>query len=227
MPNPRILAGLAVVSAAFSLTAPAQAAPTTLCGPNICYDYDDAQAGISFFGSPSLSGDALIFLAPNFRAQSTDGASGGFDQAQASFVIDSVYALNGMALQYVGITEFGDYEIDVGDGVSAALDLDLVDNTSLESGMVSDLFTATGDSGGLQTWQIGAYYHPAMYFGPGMDVGLTITDTLTAETSEVGEDAWIQKKITLGVTTVVPLPAAAWLFLSGLGALGVLRRRVR
>jgi len=155
-------------------------------------------------------------------------ANGFFgDQAQASFVIDSVYALNGMALQYIGITEFGDYEIDGGDGVSAQLDLDLEDNNSLQVDSVTDLFTATGDSGGLQTWQISAFYNPAMHFDSGTDIEVTITDTLEAETSAVGEDAWIQKKITLAAPTVVPLPAAASLFLSGLGALGFLRKRVR
>lgn len=203
--------------------APVSAATVTQCGPNICYQYDDAQSGMASFGNPSVTGDALVFLVPNFRAESLDGA--GLDQALDSFVIDSVYALNGEALAYVGITEFGDYEITNGDRVSAALDLYLEDNDTSESGTVSDLFAASGDSAGLQTWQISAYHNPSMYFSTAEDVMITITDTLEAETDATGEAAWIQKKISLVATTVVPIPAAVWLFGSALGLAGFIRRR--
>ena len=53
-------------------------------------------------------------------------------------------------------------------------------------------------------------------------VGITVQNTLTAETTQAGEDAWIQKKITL--TAAVPVPAAVWLFASGLGLLACVRR---
>ena len=138
----RITKFLVAVAGAFGLSgflAPVQAATVTQCGLMMCYEYDDAQSGISSFGNPFLSGDALVFLVPNFRAESTDGA--GLDQAIDSFVIDRVYALSGEAINYVGITEFGDYQITNGDRVSAELELDLEDNVTGETGSVSDLFT--------------------------------------------------------------------------------------
>jgi len=205
------------------VVAPASAATVTQCGPNICYQYEDAQSGIASFGNPSLTGDALVFLVPNFRAESLDGA--GLDQAIDSFVLDSVYAMNGDSIAYVGIVEFGDYEITNGDRVSAQLDLLIEDNDSTDSDMVSALFTSSGDSGGLQTWQIDAYHNPAMHFSTAEDLKVTITDILEADTDAAGEAAWIQKKITLAATTVVPLPAAAWLFISALGVAGLRRRR--
>ena len=63
-----------------------------------------------------------------------------------------------------------------------------------------------------------------MYFSDATDVMVTITDILEAETDAAGEQAWIQKKITLAATTVVPVPAAIWLFISALGAAGAMRR---
>lgn len=222
----RFVKVLPVFAAAISLSAmvtPASAAQVTLCGDTICYEFDDAQSGISSFGNPILSGDALIWLVPNFRAESLDGA--GLDTAQDSFVIDSVYSINGDAIQYIGIVEQGDYEITNGDRVSAELELDLQDNDTLMTGNVTDSFAANGDSGGLQEWQISAFHNPFMHFGTATDISLTITDILEAETDASGEAAWIQKTIQIAATIAVPVPAAAWLFMSALGLIGLRRRR--
>ena len=218
----KILPAFAAVISLSATVTPASAAQVTLCGDNICYEFDDAQSGISSFGNPIISGDALIWLVPQFRAESLDGA--GLDTASDSFVIDSVYSLTGEAIQYVGIVEQGDYEITNGDRVSAELTLDVQDNDTLMTGSVSELFTANGDSGGLQEWQISAFHNPMMHFGTATDIQLTVTDILEAETDAAGEAAWIQKKIQIAATTVVPIPAAAWLFMSALGLI-VLRGR--
>lgn len=196
-----------------------QAAPVTQCGPSICYAYDNAQSGVASFGNPLLVGDSLVFLVPNFRAESVGGA--GLDQAIDSFVFDSVYSVSGDAIQYIGITEFGDYEVTNGDRVSAQLDIDVMDNGSLESGTVTELFSYSGGTSGLTTWDLNGYYNPDMNFsGSANNLKVTITDILEAETNAAGEVAWIQKKVQLAATTVVPVPAAIWLFVSALGLLG-------
>jgi hypothetical protein len=55
-------------------------------------------------------------------------------------------------------------------------------------------------------------------------MALNIQNALTAYTDANGEQAWVQKKITLSISEV-PVPAAVWLFGSGLGLLGWMRRR--
>ena len=64
-------------------------------------------------------------------------------------------------------------------------------------------------------------------WGSDTDVDIDLTNTLTASTAADGEYAMVQKK--LGAVsieiTAVPVPAAVWLFGSGLGVLGWMRRR--
>ena len=69
----------------------------------------------------------------------------------------------------------------------------------------------------------GSLLPAADFTQPADDMRVSIQNTLRANAGN-GELAWIQKKVTL-VTTVVPVPAAVWLLGSGLGVLGLLRRR--
>jgi hypothetical protein len=212
------------VVSALGFVGAAQAAVVTQCGPNICYEYDNAQAGEALFGLPTLSGDALIFLSPSFRAESLNGA--GLDTASATFVIDSVYSLNGGDIMDLFIYESGDYDIINGDSVSAELILDVENNNSSETGSIGDFVTASGDSGGQQEWNLQSTFDPQSVFSdPSNDVKVSITDELIAEAYAGGESAWIQKKLTLSAASVVPIPAAIWLFGSGIGLLGWMRRK--
>ena len=58
------------------------------------------------------------------------------------------------------------------------------------------------------------------------DLRLSIQNDLSAFTDASGERAWIEKKLVLNITTVVPVPAAVWLFGSALGVVGLIRRRL-
>ncbi len=226
----RILA-LASVSAISLGMSTANALTVTQCGPTICYEYDDAQAAVAQFGTPTMSGDSMVFLIPSFRAESDDGLSGtggdGYVEVSAGFVIDSVYALSGEAIQLISLTEFFDYDIINGGEVTAELDLIVTDTSSLETGNDLMGFTVSGDTGGQQAMTINGSFAPDLAFtGPANDLEVIISDTLTADTDAAGENAWIQKKVTLA-TTIVPIPAAAWLFLSGLGCLLGFSRKLR
>lgn len=188
---------------------------------------------MSLFGLPTLAGDSLVFLPPSFRAQSTDGA--GIDTATANFIFDEVYSRNGVTeLRGLTVFESGDYEVTNGDRVNADLFLSVVNlvpgpplfpgGPALpETATDLDSFDAIGDSGGLQEWSMLAVVDPKAEFeASATRVSMTIQNTLTAETTDLGEDAWIQKTITL--TAAVPVPAAVWLFASGLGLLAGVRR---
>jgi hypothetical protein len=219
---------------AFLLSAQTVSAATvTQCGPTICYEYDDAQAAVALFGQPTFSGDVVRFLPLDFRAESVDG--GGTDLVNATFDFKDIYAhtngvKNGNDIVYINVRELGDYEI-INDGdVSVGLNLIASHNTDFFTPPKSSIaeFDAAGHSGGLQNWDINATLKPLEDPSPWSDsstFALRIQNTLTASTGANGDIAWIQKKITLVASEVVPIPAAVWLFGSGLGLLGFMRRR--
>ena len=212
----------------------AQAATVTLNGSTINYQYDTVtnSAALALFGAPTIVGDTVRFLPPSFRAESLDGVAtntplASTDVVSANFIFDRVYSTNQLALTQIKIIEFGDYEITNGDAVSADLLLTMSNNNNfLEFTSDAQAFDALGDSGGLQTWQLTSTLDPIFEFSPvANDVAITIQNTLTATTNANGEVAWIQKKITLVATAVIPVPAAVWLFGSALGLLGWMRRK--
>jgi len=220
----------AVVAVYAIFVLPAQAAPVTQCGPTICYSYDDAQAATALFGSPTLVGDALVFLPPSFRAESLNGA--GTDIVSANFIFDEVYSVSGADIANFTVFESGDYEMIGGDEVGADILLTVVSNAPNpdfppipENGTSLASFVATGDSGGQQEWDLLNSYNLYDDFSlPTNSLQLSLQNTLTAIAGDPTDSAWIQKKLTL-TAAAVPVPAAVWLFGSALGAMGWLRRR--
>lgn len=222
MKKTALLASTALALSA--LSGPATAALVSVCGPSICYEYDNAQVGILKFGSPTLVGDAMQFLPVNFRAESANGA--GFDVDTATFVFNRVYSISGADIISVTASEFGDYRIISGGTVDVDLYLQAASNVNaLDFTVDLNSFGTSGPSGGPQLWSLGASVSPsAVFTNLANDLALTVQNTLTAFTGNSGELAWIQKKLILEVA-VVPVPAAVWLFGSGLALLGFARRR--
>lgn len=217
----------AVTALLATLSLPATAATVTLPGDTIIYEYDDAAnaAALALFGVPTIVGDEVRFLPPSFRAESLNGA--GDDLATANFVFSRIYSISGQDIVNIEVVEFGDYEITNGDSASADVLLTVSSNIDfLDMTSNSNSFDAGGDSGGAQTWLMQVNVNPAaaFIFGAANDVALSLQNTLFATTNASGETAWIQKKLTL-VATAVPVPAAVWLFASGLGLLAGFGRR--
>ncbi len=222
---------LAAVGCVLSLVGGiAQAVPVTLCGPNICYEYDDdplVNAGVAGFGLPTLLGgsDSLEFTPTNFQA----AASGpnGFDTNTQIFQFDRVYSISGEDIASITVAESGDYQIINGGTVNVNLRLQVVDqvddgglpgfpevlvdnfnwNTSTPTGLTTDEWALTGE-----------VFPGAEFVDLANDVDLQIQNTLQAFTPATGGFAQIDKKLVLTVATV-PVPATVWLLISGLATL--------
>jgi len=208
-------------------------ATTLTCGPNICYQYDETQSAAAYFGLPTLVGDAMRFLPPNFRAESLNGV--GTVSVTATWLFDKVYSTSSAEIGSVVVSEAGDYSItgDTGgspDTVNVNLYTQVANNASAEVAFDIKNFTASGDTFlPPQPWAlISGSINPATVFAAvANDVAVSVQNTLSATTDEFGGDAWIQKKFVVQIGTVapVPVPAAVWLFGSAFGVLSVLRRR--
>lgn len=221
----KIIQNIASAALVFA-AATVHAAPVTLYGDTINYVYDDEQVAIDLFGDPDIIGDVVRFAPPAFRAESNDGE--GTEIAAANFIFDRVYSVAGNEITNLQVIEFGDYKLVGGDSVEADLLLTVSNNISpLEYASSDDNFSAVGDSGGRQNWEMSTQLDPSEEFDAyASDVLLTIQNTLQATTDSFGEVAWIQKKLSFVAVSQVPLPAAAWLFGSAmLGLVTVARRK--
>jgi hypothetical protein len=206
----------------------------TQCGPNICYTYDPLQAAASAFGTPTLLGDSMRFIPPSFRAESLNGV--GTVTTSATWLFDNVYSVGGGEIGSVLITEAGDFSI-TGDSSGAAdtvgvnLFTQVANNASAEVATDVKNFSASGNTASPpEPWAlISTAINPSTAFAAvASNVAVSIQNTLSATTDELGGAAWIQKKFVVEIGTVapVPVPAAVWLFGSAFGVLTLVRRRV-
>ena len=203
----------------------ASAAMITQFGDNVSYTYDDSTA----FGTGFVLGDALFFTPASFLAESVDGA--GIDTITATLNIDVLAATSGYRLTSFSLSEEGDYR-QRGSGASVAVDA-FFSATSLTTlcgpyrpcrdTVFFDAGTFADTNASLAPWGVAGSLD--LSWGSDTNVRLTVQNTLTAETLASREIAFIQKKFVI-IVPEVPVPAAVWLFGSGLiGLIAVARRK--
>lgn len=198
----------------------ANAAIVTLYGDDVSFTFDDA----TLYGSGTVVGNNIYFTPADFKAESLNGA--GLVQASEMLNLQVEVTTAGYWLEEFALNELGDYLLNgAGASASASGTFSVSSNTNANSD--SNNFDAgpLTVQGALTEWSTSSFID--ISWGTDTDVDIDIMNLLQASTTDLGEQALVQKKVGLvGVEiTAVPVPAAVWLFGSALGMLGWLRRK--
>lgn len=213
------LAGILLLFACAST----QAEIVTVFGDDVKFTYDDG----TLFGEGYAVGNGIFFMPVDFIAESNNGGL-VMTSATLDITVETLTATDVMTK--FALAEEGDYRLTgTTSSVTATgtftVDSDTTafsDSNSLSAGAltVTDVLTE---------WTITSMIDLGDTAGWEQDtaVMLTLDNDLTAESNALGDSALIQKKFgAFGVeVTIVPVPAAAWLFGSALALLGWVRRR--
>lgn len=244
---------LVVALAGFVTVGNAHAVIIQLSGTAVDFFYDSTQVGLALFGAPTVGTttviidgqtvirDTLVF-SPAFRAESNDGigvhTGTPTDILSGNFTFQAVTKNITFVYDQIRMAEFGTYFTN---GLGASVDVDggvqIVDFDDPVFGptasgilVASDL---TQSNGSQQAWNAAGSADLAGAEWDGTKhLLVTMTNNLTAISLTAGTSAWIQKNIVgegimmhVDSTVVVPVPAAIWLFGSGLIAIYSLMHR--
>jgi len=239
---------LAFAISALVFSTSINAAIVHLDGTTIDVYYDDSQAGMAPYGALTISGDTIISTPANFRSESNDGVgehTGTPTDTFSSYGVVRIVAKDGFQFADINIGEIGDYQMSVGSnatnasvgvtGWSHVYDWTgggVFGQTQTENLVITGDFTIR--DGQPNNWRGDVSFDMTTTDWAGItDIGLGLQNNLTAFSNETGVSAWIQKKAVAGavgmsIETIpaVPVPAALWLFGSGLiGLAGIARRK--
>ena len=207
-------------------------------GSTVCFVYDPNDID-PIFGSLQVSGDSIFVLPTDFKAESVDGAGTSIVSGTGSI---QIIAKDGYVLDGINVGEIGDYKLN---GAGSTVDVDAwlrvfdwFDAAPIFGTEETTNLSITGPlniiDNNLHNWSADGGFDLTTALWDGRDhVGLTLQNTLTATSgTNYGDLAFIQKKaigseITVSIdTSPIPVPAAVWLFGSGLiGLVGVARRK--
>jgi len=213
------------------LTATSNAAPVTIYGTDVSFTYDNS----SYFGTANVVGNSIFFQPTTFKAESLNGA--GAVSLSDTLTVDVKSTTIGYNMSSFMLVEQGDYTLSgASSSVTASGRLGVASKTSLcgyivckDSSIFNVAATDLDTVGALTEWNGSTSVDLADTIGWGSDsfVQLSLQNNLLATTTELGDDAMIQKKFgAVGVTiNPVPVPAALWLFGSGLIGIATFAKR--
>ena len=203
-------------------------------GTTVCFVWNTTDVD-PLFGTLMGSGDNIFVLPNNFRAEAT--GVGGADIASA-FGFIQVIAKSGFVLDGINVGEIGDYRLNgASTSVNVSAEMQVYDWINAGGPSSAQFLTITGplniQDGNIHNWSADGAVDLTTTVWDGVDhVGLSLENILTASSNGAADSAWIQKKaigseITVSIDTspVIPVPAAAWLFASGLGLIAAYARR--
>jgi len=215
------------------LCANAHAAIIHLPGTTVDFYYDDAQPGMAAYGTLTVVGDSIFTQPSNFLAESI-GVVGGNIDVFAAFGTITVVTKAGYQFTGAAVVQQGDYQANgTGASVNSVGDLTVSDSSNAATNAMTTMINSgLGINDGLlQAWSsIGQFDLSTPIWDNVNSIELSLLSTLTATTSAFGESAFIQNKLVAGglvtiETSPIPVPAALWLFVSGLlGLFGFARK---
>ena len=200
------------------------AALVTANGDTVSFTYDDGLT--TLFGAPITSGNSLLFLPTNFKAQSLDGGASALTSNTFKLKID---ALGGHHISNLALTEKGYYILSGQNAnVSALGDLRAVDVKAPFQEAVSKIVTVNPFAQ-TELVNTGDWIATAnLAFTPNITTSLyvSIKNMLLAQTGIQRDIAFFDKNFVRLTVTAVPLPTAVWLFGAGLmGLLSISKHR--
>lgn len=236
MRRPQLLGALCVTLPIYLSAFSAQAAQVTAFGDDVSFTYDDA----TLFGEVTVIGNTFFFTPDNFSAESLNGA--GTATANETLDIDIKALTDGFDFNTLYMRERGDYFLD---GANSSVDVsgqfDVTSNTKLCGGLFPCESVNTFTAGTLNVqntlteWEVNETVDLTSVSGWGSDtdVSVTMENLLSARTIDTPSSrAFVEKKfggVAISVNeppAVIPVPAAVWLFGSGLlGLVGIARHK--
>jgi hypothetical protein len=196
----------------------------TVNGDTVSFTYDNILSGL--FGTPTVSGNSLVFLPAGFKAQSVDGAASELTSSTFQVKIDR---LDGHHISNIALTEKGDYLLNgAGAKVGALGELRASDVIFPFQEYVSKIKSVNPfvETGLASTTNWVATANLAFASDTISSLYVSIENILFAQSDIKHDIAFIEKKFVGLTVTAVPLPQALWLFCAGMmGLLSMSKRK--
>ena len=187
-------------------------------GDNVTFSYDDT----TLFGLGTVVGDNIFFVPEDFISQSLNGD--GLVETFDTLDLQVVVTTEGFWLSDFAVAEQGDYQL-FGSGASASVSGDFTVTSNTSSFTDTNSFNAgpLTVQNALTEWtaNTGVNLSDTSGWGGDTDVNLSLYNLAATNTQALGEQAFLQKKIggVAVMVSAIPVPAAVWMFGSGLIAL--------
>lgn len=198
-------------------------------GNTVDFYYNDADPGTLAYGSLQVSGDTIYATPTTFEASALNGD--GTDLfSNTGYVI--VVAKEGFSFAGVDILEGGTYSTSGNGSVNVQSSLRVMDSDNIFTQETGSLAISDLSLAGVNSWQGNLSYDMTLAMWDNTNsIHLTLTNLLYATSPDTESTAFINKTLagaSIGMSiTTIPLPAAVWLFGSGLiGLLALARRKV-
>jgi len=197
-------------------------------GNTVDFYYDDADPGTLAYGTLQISGDTIYATPSTFEAVAVNG-----DGTSTFTNTGSVYAVakNGYSFAGVDLLIGGNYDTTGNGSVAVTSSLRVMDSDNIFTQETNNLIISDLTAPGANSWQGTLSYdmNTGMWDSTNA-IQLTLTNWLYATSPDSDSTALINQTLagsSIGMAiTTIPVPAAIWLFSSGLiGLVGFARRK--